>query len=73
MKTRLTLTVDRELLPAAKRYARERGVSLSALVESALREMTGGDAATFAERWKGRLVLSERGDERYRALTEKYR
>jgi post-segregation antitoxin (ccd killing protein) len=73
MKTKLTLTVDRELLPAAKRYARERGVSLSSLVESALREMTGSDSATFAERWQGRMVLSERGDDRYRALAEKYR
>ncbi len=37
MKTKLTVTVDREILPKAKRYARARGVSLSSLIEDALR------------------------------------
>ncbi len=73
MKTKLTLTIDRDLLPAAKRFARARGISLSALVESSLREITGDDSTPFAERWRGRMVLWERGDERYRALSEKYR
>ena len=41
MKQKLTITVDAELLPAAKRYARSRGVSLSSLVEQSLREMAG--------------------------------
>ena len=41
MKQKLTITVDAELLPAAKRYARSRGVSLSSLVERSLREMAG--------------------------------
>ena len=30
MKTKLTVTIDRDLLPQAKRYARAHGVSLSA-------------------------------------------
>ena len=42
MKQKLTVTVDAELIPAAKRYARSRGVSLSSLVEQSLREMSGG-------------------------------
>ena len=42
MKQKLTVTVDAELLPVAKRYARSRGVSLSSLVEQSLREMAGG-------------------------------
>ena len=33
MKQKLTITVDAELLPLAKRYARSRGVSLSSLIE----------------------------------------
>ena len=45
-KKRLTVNVDAELIPAAKRHARERGVSLSSLVEQSLRELSGGDGAT---------------------------
>ena len=41
MKQKLTVTVDADLLPVAKRYARSRGVSLSSLVEQSLREMAG--------------------------------
>ena len=49
MKSKLTITVDADLIPAAKRYARSRGVTLSSLVEKALREATeatdGGPAS----------------------------
>ena len=41
MKQKLTITVDAELIPIAKRYARSRGVSLSSLVEQSLREAAG--------------------------------
>ena len=40
MKTKLTITVDSEILPLAKRHAKSKGVSLSSLVEQALRDMT---------------------------------
>ena len=40
MKKKLTITVDADVLPLAKRYARSRGVSLSSLVEQALRDLT---------------------------------
>lgn len=72
MKKKLTLTVDEDLIPAAKRHAEERGRSLSSLVEEALREMLGPEHDTFAERWLGGMELAERDDERYRALLEKY-
>lgn len=74
MKAKLTLTIDRALIPRAKRYARGRGVSLSALVESALAEMTAAEEhRSFAERWRGCLQLKRRGDDpRFRALLEKY-
>ena len=45
MKKRLTVNVDAELIPPAKRYARARGVSLSSLVEQSLRDLAGGDRA----------------------------
>ena len=73
MKTKLTITVDEDLVPRAKRYARRRGVSLSSLIESALREMADDqDVQSFSERWRGSMVLAERDDERYKALLEKY-
>lgn len=72
MKKKLTLTVDEDLIPRAKRYARSRGVSLSSLVEDALQEMTGPPEPGFVERWRGRFEPAGHDDERYRALAEKY-
>ena len=46
MKQKLTITVDAEVLPVAKRYARSRGVSLSSLVEQSLREMAREETPT---------------------------
>ena len=73
MKRKLTITVDAELLPAAKRYARARGVSLSSLIEQSLREMAGEEAPSFSSRWRGKFQAAERDDDpRYAALAEKY-
>ncbi len=73
MKQKLTITVDAELLPLAKRYARSRGVSLSSLIEQSLREMAGDHTRSFASRWRGKLRAAEReGDPRYDALAKKY-
>jgi hypothetical protein len=73
MKTKLTLTVDEDLVPRAKRYARERGVSLSSVVEDALRQLTSPEPeASFVDRWRGSMRLADRTDDRYQALVEKY-
>lgn len=72
MKTKLTITVDRDVLPKAKRYARARGVSLSSLIEDALRQMAEPDRPSFVGKWRGRFAPAEKDDERYRALAEKY-
>ena len=73
MKQKLTITVEAGLLPAAKRYARSRGVSLSSLIEQSLRELVGEDAPSFSSRWRGRFRAAEREDDpRYRALAKKY-
>lgn len=71
MKKKLTITVDEDLVPRAKRYARSRGVSLSSLVEDALRDLTGPPGPAFVERWRGRFEPAGRDDDRYRALAEK--
>lgn len=72
MKQKLTITVDAELLPLAKRYARSRGVSLSALIEQSLREVAGADAPSFAARWRGKFRAAGHDDPRYAALARKY-
>ena len=73
MKQKLTITVDAELLPVAKRYARSRGVSLSSLVEQSLREMAGESTPSFVSRWRGKFRAAEReGDPRYDGLARKY-
>lgn len=74
MKSKLTITIDRDLVPRAKRYARDRGVSLSSLIESALVEMTASEpaASSLVDTWRGAMVLAGRDDERFRGLVEKY-
>ena len=72
MKKKLTITVDAELIPRAKRYARSRRVSLSSLIEQSLREMAGNDTPSFASRWRGRFQAAHRDDPRYTSLARKY-
>ena len=73
MKQKLTITVDAELLPAAKRYARSRGVSLSSLIEQSLRDLAGEDAPSFSSHWRGKFRPAElKDDPRYDALAKKY-
>ena len=72
MKSKLTITVDSELLPRAKHYARSRGVSLSSLIEASLREIAVDDTPSFASRWRGRFEAAPRDDSRYEALSRKY-
>ena len=72
MKKKLTVTVDEDVLPLAKRYAKSKGVSLSSLVEQALRDMAEEEELTFPEKWRGKFKLAERGDPRYEYLVQKY-
>ena len=72
MKQKLTVTVDPEVVVAAKRYARSRGVSLSALIERRLREEMVAAEPSFASRWRGRFRPADRDDPRYEALAGKY-
>lgn len=46
MITKLTLSIDKELVPMAKAYARKTGRSLSDLVESYLRSVVSGSAGS---------------------------
>ena len=76
MKRKLTISVDSELIPVAKQYARSKGVSLSSVVEQALREATGETGASFAEKWLGKFKLDPedypKDDPRFDYLARKY-
>ena len=72
MKKKLTVTVDADVLPIAKQYARAKGVSLSSLIERSLRLMAAGETPSFASRWRGRLQAARGDDPRYEALAKKY-
>lgn len=52
VKTKLTVTVDEELLPRAKRVARQRGVSLSSVIEESLKRLTA-TSDDFVNKWRG--------------------
>jgi hypothetical protein len=72
MKAKLTITVDEELIPEAKRFARSRGKSLSQLVEDGLRQAIAEREQSFAQRWRGRFRAAHGEDERFARLTKKY-
>jgi post-segregation antitoxin (ccd killing protein) len=72
MKTKLTVTIDEELIPKAKDEARSRGVSLSDLIERSLRALTLEKRRPFSARWRGRFKAARRKGDRYKALAEKY-
>ncbi len=74
MKQKLTITVDSELVPVAKRYAKSKGVSLSALIEQTLRDATvEREDVPFGTKWRGKFQPAERtGDPLYEALAKKY-
>lgn len=46
MTTKLTLTMEGEVIDSAKKYARKNGKSLSDIVENYLKSITTQDAAT---------------------------
>jgi hypothetical protein len=72
MKTKLTVTIDEELIPKAKDEAQARGVSLSDLIERSLRALTLEKSSPFSTRWRGRFRAARRKGDRYKALAEKY-
>ena len=72
MKTKLTVTIDEEVLPKAKRYARSQGISLSQLIETTLKDLSSKEQQSFSQRWRGKFQPTERNDDRYRRLSKKY-
>ena len=72
MRAKLTITVDERVVPEAKRYAQRQGMSLSRLIEQALRDVSEAGAPTFSTRWRGEFKAARRKDKRYTLLAKKY-
>jgi hypothetical protein len=73
VRSKLTVTIDEDLIPEAKRQARSRKMSLSRLIETALRAVTSGESDAFSRRWRGSFrPARKRKDKRYAALAKKY-
>ncbi|MCB0277146.1 MAG: hypothetical protein KDI06_20180, partial [Calditrichaeota bacterium] len=72
LKTRLNLTIDEELIPRSKAYARQRGKSLSELVETLLKAALTGEEALFTAKWSGQLKLEDLTDPRGEKLKDRY-
>ncbi len=71
MKTKLTVTIDEEVLPKAKRYARSQGISLSQLIETTLKDISSKEQLSFAQRWRGKFQSAGRNDGQYKRLSKK--
>lgn len=72
MKQRVTISMDAEVLSAARRDARSKGVSLSTFIERSLKDVVETESPTFASRWRGQFRPAERDEPRYDALSKKY-
>ena len=60
MQTKLTLRLEGALIDAAKRYAAQRGVSVSQLVADYFEALTGKAEDTDEGGWRGALSPSTR-------------
>jgi hypothetical protein len=81
MKTKLTLTIKKSIIEKAKKYANDRGSSLSNNVENYLKaiikedNIESIDLTPIVKSLKGAFKESKNIDykkERYKRLTEKY-
>jgi len=76
MKTRVTLTLEPRVSHRAKIVARERGTSLSGLVEQLLAKESGElesmKKTPFHRKWAGKLQILEQSDPRFNYLKKKY-
>ena len=72
MKTKLTLTIEEDLILKAKRYAEAQNASLSGLVEKAFRDLTRSEEKPFSKRWSGKFKASRRASTSYNALSRRY-
>jgi antitoxin component of RelBE/YafQ-DinJ toxin-antitoxin module len=72
MKTKLTLSIDKKLIPESKKFARRYGKSVSQLVEELLNEKINKNNIGFSKKWLGKFEVAEKEDLRYKKLQDRY-
>ncbi len=72
MKQKINITLDGELITRTKRYARKKGISVSALIESLLTGAVLKDEKRFSQKWQGKFKLAEKDSARMHKLKERY-
>lgn len=74
MRTKLTITVDENIIPKLKIYARSQNTSLSQLIEDNLRHFVTPDKLSFTQKWRGRFkdVDTSTDDPRMQFLKDRY-
>ncbi len=72
MKNKLTVAIERDLIPKAKAYAKEHGTSLSEIIEKTFRKLPTGKEISFSRRWRGKFTAACKKEDRYKKLAEKY-
>ena len=72
MKNKLTVTVEKELIPKAKAYAKLHGISLSEIIEETFKKLSGRKGASFSDKWRGKFTVVRKNEHRFTKLSEKY-
>lgn len=72
MKAKLTITMDENLIPKAKQYAKAHGCSLSYLLEKSVQSIISPSAKRISEKWRGKLSVSQNDSKRFQNLAKKY-
>jgi len=73
MKTKLNLTIESDLVPRSKIFAKRRGKSVSELVEELLKKVISDENKSFTSKWIGRLTISQNEDVRTKYLKDRYK
>lgn len=72
MKTKLNLTIEKNLVKYSKEHARSKGISVSRLIENLLNENVKKNSLSFTEKWQGKFKISSGKDARYKKLEDRY-
>ncbi len=72
MKEKITLSIDKEIVPLVKQLARKLGQSVSELVESLLKEHIQQEEPSFSQKWLGKFTVEMKQEKRFEKLSKRY-
>ncbi|MCB1237394.1 MAG: hypothetical protein KDM91_20180 [Verrucomicrobiae bacterium] len=72
MKTKLTLTVEKELIQQAKKIADAQETSVSSLVEGFLSGLILKRQQSFSQKWRGEFKQAPQGNGRSSLLASRH-